>query len=71
MAKHGLHGAQASLVAACGLNSCPAACGTFPDQGSNQCPLHCKADLTTGPAGKPLHFRNNEQTITALGLLIF
>ena len=24
--------------------SCPAACGTFPDQGSNQCPFHCKAD---------------------------
>ena len=24
--------------------SCPAACGIFPDQGSNQCPLHCKAD---------------------------
>ena len=24
--------------------SCSAACGIFPDQGSNQCPLHCKAD---------------------------
>ena len=24
--------------------SCPAARGTFPDQGSNQCPLHCKVD---------------------------
>ena len=24
--------------------SCPAACGTFPDQGSNPCPLHWQAD---------------------------
>ena len=24
--------------------SCPAACGIFPDQGSNPCPLHCQAD---------------------------
>ena len=24
--------------------SCPMACGSIPDQGSNQCPLHCKAD---------------------------
>ena len=32
-------GAQASVVVAHGL-SCSAACGTFPDQGSNPCPLH-------------------------------
>ena len=24
--------------------SCSAACGIFPDQGSNPCPLHCQAD---------------------------
>ena len=24
--------------------SCPMACGSIPDLGSNQCPLHCKAD---------------------------
>ena len=44
-----------SAVAALGLQragslvvghrvSCPVACGTFPDQGSNQCPLRRKAD---------------------------
>ena len=32
-----------SLAVAHGL-SCPAACGIFSDQGSNQCPLHCKVD---------------------------
>ena len=47
--------------------SCSAACGIFPDQGSNPCPLHWQADsqplchqgspaggfLTTAPPGKP------------------
>ena len=32
--------ARASVVVAHGL-SCFAACGIFPDQGSNPCPLHC------------------------------
>ena len=32
-----------SVVVAHGL-SCPAACGIFPDQGSNPCPLHWQAD---------------------------
>ena len=32
-----------SVVVAHGL-SCSAACGTFPDQGSNPCPLHWQAD---------------------------
>ena len=36
-------GRVGSIVEAHGL-SCPMACGTFPDQGSNPCPLHCKAD---------------------------
>ena len=36
-------GAWASVVVAHGL-SCSAACGIFPDQGSNQCPLHWQVD---------------------------
>ena len=32
-----------SVVVAHGLN-CSAACGIFPDQGSNPCPLHWQAD---------------------------
>ena len=36
-------GARASVVVARGL-SCSAACGIFPDQGSNPCPLHWQAD---------------------------
>ena len=48
-------GARASVVVARGPESagsvvvvhglsCPAACGIFPDQGSNPCPLHWQAD---------------------------
>ena len=39
------HGLQStgSVVVAYGL-SCSAACGIFPDQGSNPCPLHWQAD---------------------------
>ena len=33
--------------------SCPAACGIFPDQGSNPCPLHWKAD------SQPLHHQGS------------
>ena len=36
-------GTQASVVVAHGL-SCSAACGIFPDQGSNPCTLHWQAD---------------------------
>ena len=37
--------------------SCSAACGIFPDQGSNPCPLHWQADFsTTAPPGKPCRF---------------
>ena len=39
----GLEGARVSVVAACGL-SYPAACGIFPEQGSNPCPLHWQAN---------------------------
>ena len=50
VAEHGLqaHGLQqlwhaGSVVVAHGL-SCSAACGVFPDQGSNPCSLHWQAD---------------------------
>ena len=33
--------------------SCSAACGTFPDQGSNPCPLHWQAD------SQPLHYQGS------------
>ena len=36
-------GTRASVVVAHG-SSCSAACGIFPDQGSNPCPLHWQAD---------------------------
>ena len=37
--------------------SCSAACGIFPDQGSNPCLLHWQADSqTTAPSGKPFFF---------------
>ena len=41
-----------SVVVAHGL-SCPAACGIFPDQGSNPCPLHWQAD------SQPLRHQGN------------
>ena len=41
-----------SVVVAHGL-SCSAACGIFPDQGSNPCPLHWQAD------SQPLHHQGN------------
>ena len=36
--------------------SCPAACGIFPDQGSNPCPLHWQA------ASQPLHHQGSPVT---------
>ena len=39
VAEHGLYGTWASVLMAHGL-SCSAACGIFPEQGSNPCPLH-------------------------------
>ena len=41
-----------SVVVAHGL-SCSAACGIFPDQGSNPCPLHWQAD------SQPLHHQGS------------
>ena len=43
VAEHGLQGTQASVFVAHGL-SCSAACGIFPDQGSNPCLLHWQVD---------------------------
>ena len=56
VAEHGLQSMWASGVAALRLLSagsiavvhrlsCPAACGTVPDQGQNQCSLHYKAQI--------------------------
>ena len=42
VAAHELYG-TGSVVVAHGL-CCPAACGIFPDQGSNLCPLDWQAD---------------------------
>ena len=44
--RHGLSscGAQAQSVVVAHGPSCSAACGIFPDQGSNPCPLHWQAD---------------------------
>ena len=39
------HRLQTCKLSSCGSGlSCPAACGIFPDQGSNPCPLHWQAD---------------------------
>ena len=37
--------------------SCSAACGIFPDQGSNPCPLHWQAD------SQPLHHQGSPEAI--------
>ena len=42
VAEHRLQMCRLSIVAH--GPSCSAACGIFPDQGSNPCPLHCQAD---------------------------
>ena len=38
-----LQSVEGPVVVAHG-HSCPAACGIFPDQGSNSCPMHWHAD---------------------------
>ena len=56
-----------SVVVAHGL-SCSAACGIFPDQGSNPCPLHWQAD------SQPLHHQRSPKhpflikTLTKVGI---
>ena len=37
-----------------------AACGIFPDQGSNPCPLHCQAD------SQPLHHQGSPNSLSFL-----
>ena len=51
---------RAGSVAVAHGPSCSAACGIFPDQGSNPCPLHWQADSQPlRHQGSPLaHFRN-------------
>ena len=40
------HRLQTRRLSSCGTQaSCSAACGIFPDQGSNPCPLHWQADF--------------------------
>ena len=67
LAEHGLSGTHASVVAAPGLQStgsvvaghgfsCSAACGSFPDQGSNPSPALASGFFTTESAGKPCTF---------------
>ena len=48
-----------SVVVPHGL-SCSAACGIFPDQGSNPCPLHWQAD------SQPLHHQGSPRTVLIL-----
>ena len=53
-----------SVVVAQGL-SCSAACGIFPDQGSNPCPLHRQADSQPlRHQGSPDHFFSIKETWT-------
>ena len=51
-----------SVIVAHGL-SCSAACGIFPDQGSNPCSLHWQAD------SQPLHHQGSPQISFCLPLL--
>ena len=58
VAELGLQSMQASVVVVHRL-SCSAACGIFPDQGSNPCLLHWQADsLALRHQGDP-HLYNN------------
>ena len=75
VAEHRLQGTRASVVVAPGLLntgsvlvvhglSCPAACGIFPDQGSNPCLLHWQAEsLALSQEGVPtfIYFAGEEQ----------
>ena len=62
--------------------SCPAACGIFPDQGSNPCPLHWQADSQPlRPQGSPqievlnlspkMSSKKHPQTFYMPGTLLF
>ena len=67
-------GARASVVLARGLwsagsvvvvhgLSCSAACGIFPDQGSNSCPLHWQMD------SYPLHHQGSPKHLVSIYLM--
>ena len=45
--------------------SCSAACGIFPDWGSNPCPLHWQAD------SQPLHHQGSPSAHFLIGLFVF
>ena len=45
--------------------SCSAACGIFPDQGSNPCPLHLQAD------SQPLRHQGSPELLFLIYLFIF
>ena len=48
--------------------TCSAACGTFPDQGSNPCPLHWQADSEPlrHPGSPATHFLNQATALVIL-----
>ena len=52
-----------SVVVAHGL-SCSAACGIFPDQGSNPCPLHWQAD------SQPLRHQGSPMVLLFIGISV-
>ena len=59
---------RAGSVAVAHGPSCSAACGIFPDQGSNPCPLHQAGRFsTTAPPGKPPGSNLKEAVIQTLG----
>ena len=64
---------RAGLVVVAHGPSCSAACGIFPDQGSNPCPLHWQADSQAlRHQGSPVNFillRKHFFSIQHLGLI--
>ena len=51
--------------------SCYAACGIFPDQGSNPCPLHWQVDShPLCHQGSPLHIFNERASNSSLHVLL-
>ena len=62
---------RADSVAVAHGPSCSAACGIFPDQGSNPCPLHWQADSQSlCHQGSPLYLFSKCEIISYLSLRI-
>ena len=61
VAEHCFQGSQASVIVAHRLSG-PAACGIFPDQGSNPCPLQADS-YPLHPQGSPEYFEYNEDML--------